>query len=231
MKRGTPFAIGIAGGTGSGKTTLVNALLRRLAKEGACLLDQDSYYIDRQHLSASERALVNYDEPNAIDHALLLEHLRRLLSGEPVEKPVYCFKTHSRTLETRTVSPAQFILVEGLFAFWDPEIRRTLDLKLFVDADADLRLIRRARRDMRDRGRTAESVLEQYLASVRPMHRMYVEPCRVWADLVFNNNDHSEIFVTRALAKVEQVLAHARRGSAAVWQPPTASAEPPFQSS
>jgi uridine kinase len=231
MKQGAPFAIGIAGGTGSGKTTLVKALLRRLAKEGVCLLDQDSYYIDRHHLSQSERTLVNYDEPNAIDHALLLEHLRCLLNGEPVEKPVYCFKTHSRTVETETVSPAPFILVEGLFAFWDPQIRQTLDLKLFVDADADLRLIRRARRDMRERGRTAESVLEQYLASVRPMHRMYVEPSRVLADLVFSNNDQSEIFVTRALAKVEEVLAHARGGSANAWQSPMACAEPPFQSS
>jgi uridine kinase len=148
----TPLLIGIAGGTGSGKTTLAADLLRCYAREGACLLEQDSYYRDRSNLSKSERESVNYDEPEAIEHDLLLEHIKSLMSGKAIKKPVYCFKTHTRTREVQVVDPTPVILLEGLFALWDERARLLMDLKIYVHAAADLRFLRRARRDVCERG-------------------------------------------------------------------------------
>ncbi len=184
----TPLLIGIAGGTGSGKSTLAADLLRKYARDGACLLEQDSYYRDRSHLSAAEREAVNYDEPEAIEHDLLLEQVKSLMSGKAIEKPVYCFKTHSRGREVQVVNPSRVIVLEGLFALWDPRVRFLMDLKIYVDAAADLRFLRRARRDMSERGRTINSVIEQYLGTVRPMHEVHIEPTKVYADLVVENN-------------------------------------------
>jgi len=191
----TPLLIGIAGGTGSGKSTLAAHLLYKYAHDGACLLEQDSYYRDRSHLSASERAGVNYDEPEAIEHDLLLEHVKSLLSGKSIEKPIYCFKTHTRSREVQVVHRTQVILLEGLFALWDPRARLLMDLKIYVDTAADLRFLRRARRDVCERGRTIDSVIEQYLDTVRPMHEMHIEPTKAYADLVVENNgDLDELF-------------------------------------
>jgi uridine kinase len=184
----TPILIGIAGGTGSGKTTLASHLLRSFADEGACLLEQDSYYLDRSHLSPSERAGLNFDEPAAIEHDLLLEHIKTLLSGKSIEKPVYSFKTHTRTRETEVVPPARIILVEGLFALWDSRARELMDLKIYVDAAVDLRCLRRALRDVCERGRTIESFVNQYLVTVRAMHQQHIEPTKAHADLVLENN-------------------------------------------
>lgn len=184
----TPLLIGIAGGTGSGKTTLAADLLRCYAREGACLLEQDSYYRDRGNLSQSERESVNYDEPEAIEHDLLLEHIKSLMSGKAIKKPVYCFKTHTRTREVQVVDPTRVILLEGLFALWDERARLLMDLKIYVHAAADLRFLRRARRDVCERGRTISSVFDQYLGTVRPMHERHIEPTKVYADLVVENN-------------------------------------------
>lgn len=174
------YFVGIAGGTGAGKTTLVRTLVERF---GGSVLDLDSYYVDRGSLPAEERSRLNYDEPGAIDVDLLLDHLGRLHRGEPIAKPVYSFEHHTR-VGAAPLAPARLVVVEGLFTWcWEP-VRRLLALKVFVDAPADVRIIRRLRRDVAERGRTMEHVLQQYLLTVRPMHDLYVEPCRRSADLV-----------------------------------------------
>ena len=199
----TPLLIGIAGGTGSGKSTLAAHLLNRYSQDGSCLLEQDSYYRDRGHLGAAEREVINYDEPEAIEHDLLLEQVMSLVAGKAIEKPVYCFKTHRRTREVQVVNPSRLIVVEGLFALWHPRIRLLMDLKIYVDAAADLRFLRRARRDVSERGRTITSVSEQYLQTVRPMHELHIEPTKTYADLVVENNGD----VKEMLKVVQEVVA------------------------
>jgi uridine kinase len=183
-----PLIIGIGGGTGSGKTTVARTLCERYAELGVSLVDLDSYYHDRSHLSPEERARVNYDEPSAIDHDLLLEHLQQLASGQSIEKRRYLFATHTRSAEVDVVKPTPIIIVEGLFALWDPRICSLMGLKLYVNADPDLRFIRRLQRDLAERGRTVESVITQYLQTVRPMHRRYIEATKENADLVVDTS-------------------------------------------
>jgi uridine kinase len=178
--------IGIGGGTGAGKTTLARQIARQWTGRGVTILDLDSYYHDREHLSPAERALVNYDEPDAIDFELLREHLKTLIQGESIAKPKYCFATHSREAARETTPAARILIVEGLLTLWDAPLRGLMTLKIYVDADADLRFIRRLERDTRERGRTAESVAQQYLTTVRPMHLAYIEPTRAHADLIMN---------------------------------------------
>lgn len=179
------LTIGIAGGTGAGKTSLARLLVERLGH--ATVLDLDSYYLDRGALTSERRDRLNFDEPAAFDLDLLGEHLRELVSGHPVGKPRYCFESHTR-LGSEIVAPAPVIVVEGLFALWWEDLRLLLDLKVFVDAPGDVRLLRRLKRDVDSRGRTAESVLRQYEATVIPMHEFYVEPTRSYADLVLTND-------------------------------------------
>jgi uridine kinase len=180
----SPLIIGIGGGTGSGKTTVARILCERYANLGVSVLDLDSYYHGRNHLSVEERAQVNYDEPCAIDYDLLFSHLQQLSSGQSVEKPRYLFSTHTRSCEVDLIKPTPIIIVEGLFALWEPRICSLMGLKIYVDASPDLRFIRRLQRDLVERGRTVESVVTQYLQTVRPMHQRYVEPTRMNADLV-----------------------------------------------
>ena len=179
----SPFVMGVAGGSGSGKTTVVSKLLTQLSPETVAVLDQDSYYKDHSHISEQERAALNFDDPSALDHDLLLTHIQQLRMGNSIAKPVYCFSTHRRTQEVAAVEPAAFVIVEGIFALCDARLRSLMDLKLFIDADLDLRFIRRLRRDIVERGRTAESVIEQYLETVRPMYLQHIEPTREFADL------------------------------------------------
>lgn len=199
----TTCLIGIAGGTGSGKSAIVRGLVERL---GGCVLDLDSYYLDRSHLDPTERRRVNYDEPAAIDAPLLVDHLSRLSRGEPVQKPVYSFESHSR-VGLALVAPARLMIVEGLFTLWWESLRALLDVKVFVDAPPDIRLARRLRRDVTERGRTIEQVLHQYLATVRPMHDRYVESTRGQADLVILNDGPLQ-------DALEQVIAAIRRRKA-----------------
>jgi uridine kinase len=178
--------IGIGGGTGAGKTTLARQIAEQWTERGATILDLDSYYHDHQHLSPAERTLVNYDEPDAIDFALLREHVKILIRGKGVAKPKYCFATHLREATSEATPAARILIVEGLLALWDAPLRALMTLRLYVDAEADLRFIRRLERDTRERGRTVESVVQQYLNTVRPMHLAYIEPTRAHADLVMN---------------------------------------------
>jgi uridine kinase len=195
--------VGVAGGSGAGKTTLVRALVDRL---GGCILDLDSYYIDRAGIAVGDRGRLNYDDPAAIDVELLREHLDLLAHGRPIAKPVYSFDTHTR-VGTRLMTAGRLVIVEGLFTWWWELIRQHLVLKLFVDAPADVRLVRRIRRDVAERGRTMEQVVQQYLATVRPMHERYVEPCRAFADVVIGNDGGSEAAAERAARVVRQVIA------------------------
>src|SRR5678815_4482419 len=179
-----PLVVGIAGGTGSGKTTVAHRLAGAMPPGRCAMIEHDAYYRDQGHLAPDERAAINYDHPSALESALLAEHLRELRAGRAVEVPIYDFATHTRRRDTRTVAPARVILVEGILVFAEPALREQMDIKIFVDTDADIRLMRRIRRDLEERGRTFQSVRDQYHATVRPMHLEYVEPSKRWADLI-----------------------------------------------
>ena len=179
-----PFVIGIAGGTGSGKTTVARRIYDSLHLDSAVFLDHDSYYRELDHLPMEERRRVNFDHPDSLDNDLLVEHLQRLLEREPIDKPVYDFAAHTRAGSTVRIEPRDVILVEGILIFVDPRLRDLFDLKIFVDTEADVRFIRRMRRDLELRGRNVESVIEQYLGTVRPMHFEFVEPSKRYADVI-----------------------------------------------
>ncbi len=197
------LVVGIAGGTGAGKTTLAHLLAEALGH--VIVLDLDSYYLDRSGLSRESRDRLNFDEPGAFDVSLLMEHLRQLRDGRPVQKPRYSFEHHTRC-GAETVRPAPIVLVEGLFALWWEELRTLLNLKVYLDAPQELRVMRRVKRDVEFRGRSAESVLQQFEATVRPMHDLYVAPTRAHADLVLVNDSD----VGRCVRAVCSVLQAAR---------------------
>jgi uridine kinase len=179
-----PLVVGIAGGTGSGKTTVAHKLAQAMPPGRCITIEHDAYYRDQSHLSPDERARINYDHPASLESDLLAAHLADLRAGRPVAIPIYDFATHTRKVETRRVSPAKVIIVEGILVFTEPALRQMMDIKIFVDTDADIRLIRRIRRDLEQRGRSFQSVRDQYYATVRPMHIEHVEPSKRWADLI-----------------------------------------------
>lgn len=181
---GKPLVIGIAGGTGSGKTTVARRLYESLHLDAAAFLDQDSYYKDLAHLPLEERKRVNFDHPDSTDSELLADHVEQLVAGRPIEKPTYDFAAHTRAPETIRIEPRTVILVEGILLFVEPRLRDLFDLKIFVDTEADVRFIRRLKRDLELRGRTVDSVIEQYLETVRPMHFEFVEPSKRYADII-----------------------------------------------
>jgi uridine kinase len=199
------LVVGIAGGTGSGKTTLARALAERFAPN-ALLVEYDWYYRDQSAVSPEHRAARNYDHPDALETSLLTEHLRRLMAGESVAAPVYDFATHTRTGETRQLEPQLLILVEGIHALHPPELRRLFALGVYVDAPADIRFIRRLRRDLAERGRDVESVVRQYLEQVRPMHEQFVEPARRHAGLEVSGEDQDEAIEQTAAAIAELMM-------------------------
>ena len=182
--RDARLVIGLAGGTGSGKTTVAEAIVHALDGERVAFLEHDAYYRDLRSLPLEERAAQNFDHPDAFESDLMIDHLRRLRSGESVEKPIYDYAQHLRTEQVVRVEPASVIVVEGILVLAEPELRDLMDLKIFVDTDADLRFVRRIQRDIKERGRSPESVIEQYLATVRPMHLQFVEPSKRHADMI-----------------------------------------------
>ncbi len=179
-----PLVIGIGGGSGSGKTTIALSIVESIGHDEVTLIQHDAYYRDQTHLPIEERAKLNYDHPDSMESDLLVAHLRDLVAGKGIERPVYDFTVHNRAAETVRVEPKQAIIVEGILVLSEPSLREVMDLKVYVDTDADLRIARRWERDIKDRGRTFDSVRDQYLTTVRPMHLQFVEPSKRYADIV-----------------------------------------------
>ena len=201
-----PIIIGVAGGTGSGKTTVSQEILRRVGAERIVFIQHDSYYRDRSHLSLEERARSNYDHPDSLESEFLVSHLQQLQAGQPVEIPVYDFTTHTRTDETRCVEPKWVILVEGILIFAEPALREMFDVKIWVDTDADVRFIRRLRRDITERERTVESVIEQYEETVRPMHLEFAEPSKRYADVIIPEGGFNTVALDMVVARILEML-------------------------
>jgi uridine kinase len=202
-----PFIIGIAGGTGSGKTTVARKIYQSLHLDSAVFLDQDSYYRDLRHLPLEERKKLNFDHPDSLDNELLLEHLDRLIARRPIEKPTYDFAANTRAAGTTRIEPRDVILVEGILLFVEPRLRELFDLKIFVDTDADVRFIRRLQRDLELRGRTVDSVIEQYLSTVRPMHFEFVEPSKRYADVILPRGGNNTAGIHVIAARIRERLA------------------------
>ncbi|MCA9696609.1 MAG: uridine kinase [Myxococcales bacterium] len=200
----TSLVIGIAGGSGSGKSTVADAVASALPQGRVATLRHDSYYRDRPDLTLEQRNRLNYDHPEALETALLVEHLQHLKAGNAVEVPVYDFKTHRRCPETERLDPAPVIIVEGILVFVDDHLRRELDIKIFVDTEPDIRAIRRIRRDMRQRGRDFESVRKQYYETVRPMHVQFVEPSKRTADLIIPEGGENRVAIDVIVARLRQ---------------------------
>ena len=202
-----PIVIGVAGGTGSGKTTVSRAILQRVGASRIAFLEHDAYYRELSDLSLEQRQQFNFDHPDSLDNTLLIEHLDALCGGQPAAVPIYDFTHYSRKPETRTVHPQPVVLVEGILIFADKELRDRMDIKIYVDTDADLRFIRRIQRDIRDRGRSVETVVEQYLRTVRPMHLEFVEPSKRYADIIIPRGGLNSIAIDMVVARIEGMLA------------------------
>lgn len=217
-----PFLIGIAGGTGSGKTTVARRIYESLHLDQAAFLDYDAYYKELGHLSLEERQRINFDHPESLDNELFIGHLERLIAGQPIEKPVYDFTRHTRAPETIRVQPRGVIIVDGILLFADARLRELFDLKIFVDTEADVRFIRRLRRDTQERGRSLESVIDQYLKTVRPMHFEFVEPTKRYADVILPRGGQNTAGIEVIAARIRDRLAEkVRRESAPPSSPVT----------
>jgi uridine kinase len=200
------MVVGIAGGTGSGKTTLADLILERVGHQKIAYLPHDAYYRHQKHLSFEERAKVNYDHPDSLETELLIEHLHHLKAGEGIEMPVYDFKMHNRKTETVLVEPKPVILVEGILVFYEKVLRDLFDAKIYVDADADIRFIRRMQRDVEERGRTVSSVITQYLNTVRPMHLEFVENTKRYADIIIPIGGLNAVALEMVIARLQSLL-------------------------
>lgn len=204
MKR--PILIGIAGGTGSGKSTIAREIYKKFGEQCIAMIEQDSYYKDQSHLTFEERIKTNYDHPDAFDTPLLIEHLTKLLNGEVIYKPIYDFSIHNRKKETIKVEPRDIIILEGILILQEIELRNLLDIKIYVDTDADVRIIRRLVRDINERGRTVDSVIDQYLNVVRPMHMQFIEPTKRYADIIIPEGGHNKVAIDLLVANIKQFL-------------------------
>ncbi len=200
-----PLIVGIAGGSGSGKSTVANKLAQAMPPERCVIVDHDSYYRDQQHLTFEQRTQVNYDHPASLESSLLAEHLTALRAGRPVDVPIYDFTTHTRRREVRRVDPAPVIIVEGILVFVEAALRDQMDVKIFVDTDPDIRLMRRIRRDLEQRGRTFQSIRDQYYATVRPMHLEHVEPTKRWADLIVPEGGDNRVALDVLLGRLGRI--------------------------
>lgn len=198
--------IGITGGTGSGKTTISDKVLESIDEKNILILEQDSYYKSQSNIPFKEREKTNYDHPFAFDKNLLLTHLKMLIEGESIEKPIYDFKNHIRKEETELIHPKEIIILEGILILFEEEIRDLLDIKIYVDTDSDVRVIRRILRDLKDRGRTLDSVILQYMNTVRPAHLQFVEPTKKYADIVIPEGGYNEVAVDMIITKINDIL-------------------------
>ncbi|MFC8687788.1 uridine kinase [Brevibacillus porteri] len=203
---GNPVLIGVAGGSGSGKTTVAKELYRQFQNDSVTMIEQDSYYKDQSHLSPEERALTNYDHPFAFDNDLLLLHLQELMQGKAIQKPIYDFKEHNRKPEQIQVDPKDVIILEGMLILEDERIRDLMDIKVFVDTDADVRIVRRIVRDIEERGRSLDSVVTQYLTVVRPMHLQFIEPTKRYADVIMPEGGYNRVALDLLSTKISNIL-------------------------
>ena len=201
-----PFIIGVAGGSGSGKTTVSRHIRQTVGEERLIYIEHDNYYCANSHLSLVERAQQNYDHPDSLETALLVEHLNALRHGETIEMPLYDFSTYERSSQTRRLHPAAVILVEGILIFAEKELRNLMDMRIFVDADADVRFIRRLQRDVHERGRTIESVIDQYCSTVRPMHLEFVEPSKRYADVIVPEGGENRVAMEMIVSRIKHIL-------------------------
>ena len=202
----TALVIGIAGGSGSGKTTVAQEILQRVGSDRIAFLQHDSYYKDLSKLPSAQRAEINFDHPNSLETELLIEHIAALRDGKAVEVPIYDFSKDSRTTQTFTVPPRRVILVEGILIFTEAALREMFDVKIFVDTDADIRFIRRLERDITQRGRTTQSVIQQYQSTVRPMHLEFVEPSKRYADVIIPEGGFNAAALDMVVARIEALL-------------------------
>src|SRR5437870_3958398 len=198
--------IGIAGGSGSGKTLVARTIVSDLGSDRVVIIDQDSYYRNLEDIPFRDRDVRNFDHPDAFDGELLLQHVRQLVAGHPVDQPIYAYAQHRRLAETRRVGDHLIIVLEGILIFVDPALRDLMDIKLFVDADPDVRFIRRMRRDLVERGRSVDSIVRQYEESVRPMHMQFVEPSKRYADLIIPEGGHNQVAIDMVRTKIRELL-------------------------
>lgn len=205
-QRPIPLVIGIAGGSGSGKTTVANVILERVGRDRIAYLPHDAYYRDLADLPPNQRAEVNFDHPDSLETSLLIEHIQRLKQWQPIDLPVYDFTTHTRTSRTIRVEPKRVIIVEGILIFAEPALRELFDVKIFVDTDPDIRFIRRLQRDITERGRTTESVIKQYLTTVRPMHLDFVEPSKRYADVIIPEGGMNTVALDMVISRIQALL-------------------------
>ena len=204
--RESPLVIGIAGGSGSGKTTVANVILQRVGADRIAYLPHDAYYRDVKDLPYAQRVQINFDHPNSLETELLIQHVQKLRAWQPIKLPIYDFTTHTRTDKTVTVEPQRVIIVEGILIFTEVALRDLFDVKIFVDTDADIRFIRRLQRDISERGRTAENVIKQYLGTVRPMHLEFVEPSKRYADVIIPEGGLNTVAMDMVTARIEGLL-------------------------
>jgi uridine kinase len=205
-ERNTPLVIGIAGGSGSGKTTVANVILERVGTQHIAYLPHDAYYKNLNNLPHSQRAMVNFDHPDSLDTPLLIEHVKQLINSQPIDLPVYDFKIHTRTTLTLRINPQPVVVIEGILIFAEPVLRELMDVKIFVDTDADIRFIRRLQRDISERGRSTESVIQQYLSTVRPMHLEFVEPSKRYADVIIPEGGLNVVAMDMVVARILALL-------------------------
>ncbi|WP_062355625.1 uridine kinase [Bacillus kwashiorkori] len=201
-----PVVIGVAGGSGSGKTSVTRAICNKFGQDFILMIEQDAYYKDQSHLPFEERLKTNYDHPLAFDTDLLIEHLQRLIKYEPIEKPVYDYALHTRSTTVINLEPKEVIILEGILVLEDERLRDLMDIKLFVDTDADLRIIRRLVRDTKERGRTMDSVIDQYVSVVRPMHNQFVEPTKRYADIIIPEGGQNHVAIDLMVTKIKTIL-------------------------
>ncbi len=201
-----PLLIGITGGTGSGKSTVSKKILKSIHQDDVSIIQQDSYYKNRTDLSFEERTKLNYDHPFAFDDNLLVKHLKGLLSNQPIEKPIYNFETHLRKEETETINPTRIIILEGILILNNEDLRDLCDIKIFVDTDSDVRVIRRIKRDMKDRGRSLDSVINQYMETVRPAHLQFVEPSKKYADIIIPEGGYNDVAIDIIVTKLNSII-------------------------